>query len=75
MRLDLVANYEDVSDDPMRQNRGVATLTVTRRFGSMAVPFGIVYATRGEFLGEVDKQLSAHVGLKLNLFGNPPAAP
>jgi hypothetical protein len=75
MRLDLVANYEDVSDDPMRQNRGVATLTVTRRFGSMAVPFGIVYATRGEFLGEVDKQLSAHIGLKLNLFGNPPAAP
>ena len=69
LRLDFVGTYEDVSDDPLRQDRGIATLTVTRQFGGLAVPFGIVYATHGEFLPEVDKQLSAHVGLKFNLFG------
>lgn len=72
LRLDLVASYEDVSDDPARQDRGVATLTVTRQFGNLAIPFGIVYATKGEFLGQVDRQLSAHLGLKFNLFGNAP---
>jgi hypothetical protein len=75
IRLDLVAKYENVSNDPTRQDRGVATLTVTRQFGNLAVPFGIVYATHGEFLGQVDKQLSAHLGLKFNLFGTTPAPP
>lgn len=69
--LDLVAEYQDVSDDPLRQDRGVATLTLTRNFAGVAVPFGIVYANHGEYLGEVDERLSAHVGLKFNAFGKP----
>jgi len=69
VRLDFVGSYEDVSDDPMRQDRGVATLTITRKFGTISVPLGIVYANRGEFLGEVDKKFSAHVGLKFDLGG------
>lgn len=69
LRLDLVAKYEDVSDDPQRRDRGVATLTVTRQFGDLAVPFGIVYANHGEYLGEVDEQFSAHLGLKFDLEG------
>lgn len=67
VRFDLVGSYEDVSDDPQRQDRGVATLTVTRQFGDLAIPFGIVYANHGEFLGEVDEQFSAHLGLKFDL--------
>jgi hypothetical protein len=66
-RLDLAAKYEDVSDDPERRDRGVATLTLTRKFNGIEVPLGIVYANHGEFLGEVDEQLSAHVGLKFGL--------
>jgi len=73
LRLDLVASYEDVSDDPARQDRGKATLTVTRKVGNLSIPFGVVYANHGEFLGEVDKQLSAHVGLKFDLFGSKPS--
>jgi hypothetical protein len=69
MRLDFVGRYEDVSDDPLRRDRGVATLTVTRQFGDMAVPFGIVYANHGQYLGEVDEQLSAHLGIKFDLEG------
>ena len=72
--MDLVAKYEDVSDDPLRRDRGVATLTFTRQFNNMSIPFGIVYANHGEFLPEVDERLSAHIGLRFNLFngnGNP----
>jgi len=69
MRVDFVGSYENVSNDPQRQDRGVATLTITRKFGNLTVPLGIVYANHGEFLGDVNKQLSAHVGLKFDLGG------
>lgn len=68
LRLDAVGKYEDVSDDPMRQDRLVASVTVTRQFGDLALPFGIVYANHGEFLGDVDEKLSAHLGVKFNGF-------
>ena len=71
--MDLVAEYQDVSDDPMRQDRGVATLTLTRKIGGVAVPFGIVYANHGEFLGDVDQRLSAHLGLRFDASGKKPA--
>jgi hypothetical protein len=71
VRLDFTGRYEDVSDDPERRDRGVVTLTVTRKIGGAEVPFGIVYANHGEFLGDVDERLSAHVGLKLSLGGAP----
>jgi hypothetical protein len=66
--MDLVAEYQDISDDPLRRDRGVATLTFTRQFNNMSIPFGIVYANHGEFLPEVDEKLSAHIGLRFNLF-------
>jgi hypothetical protein len=69
LRLDFVGSYEDVSDDPMRQDRGVATLTVTRKFRGIEIPLGIVYANHSEFLGEVDEQFGAHFGIKFNLGG------
>jgi hypothetical protein len=66
--FDLVGQYEDVSDDPMRQDRGIIILTLTRKLAGVSVPFGIVYANHGEFLSEVDERLSAHVGLKFDAF-------
>ncbi|HEX7185449.1 MAG TPA: hypothetical protein VF756_26740 [Thermoanaerobaculia bacterium] len=68
--FDLVAEYEDISDDPLRRDRGIASLTFTRQFGGVSIPFGIVYATHSEFLTDVDEQLSAHVGLRFNAGGN-----
>ena len=68
-RLDLVARYEDVTDDPARQDRLVATATFNLKVAGMDVPLGIVYANHGEYLGEVDRQLSAHLGIKINLEG------
>ncbi|HEV7669898.1 MAG TPA: hypothetical protein VGS22_15355 [Thermoanaerobaculia bacterium] len=68
IRLDLVANYDDVSGDPIRRDRLVASLTLTRKINGFSVPLGIVYANHGEFLGDVDQVLSAHLGLKFDLF-------
>lgn len=69
IKMDLVASYEDVSDDPLLQDRGVASLTFTRKVGDMEIPLGIVYANHGAFLGEVDARLSAHLGLQFKMRG------
>lgn len=67
--VDLVGEYQDISDDPLRRDRSVVTLTVTRQIGNMSIPLGIVYANHGEFLTDVDERLSAHVGLRFNMSG------
>jgi hypothetical protein len=68
-QLDLVGSYEDFSDDPKRQDRGIARLTLTRNVGKMSIPFGIVYANHAEFLDDkdVDARLSAHIGLTFKM--------
>lgn len=68
-RLDFQASLENVdSDDPMREkDRLVASLTVTRKWGNVSVPFGIVWANHGEYLTDVDEKLSTHIGIKFNL--------
>jgi hypothetical protein len=69
VKVDLQGDYENVSDDPNRQDRGIVRLTFTPKMGArMSIPFGIVYANHGEFLSDVDARLSAHVGLVFNMF-------
>jgi hypothetical protein len=67
MRMDLVASYEDVSDDPALQDRFVATATLNFKAGELDVPLGIVYANHGKYLKDVDHEISAHLGLKFSL--------
>jgi hypothetical protein len=71
--LHISAELIDVSDDPDRNDRRVvATLTydVPVRKG-VSFPISLVYANRSEFLGDPDRQFSAHFGLNLNsLFGD-----
>lgn len=50
------------------RHRVVASLTVTKKLGDVSVPIGLVYATKGPAPGTYDYGLSAHVGLKFNLF-------
>jgi hypothetical protein len=71
-RLDLEAAYDsNVDNDTSNKERLKLTLTYTRRVADMDVPFSIVYANKNEFLGEVDHQISLHLGIKFR----PPAAP
>jgi hypothetical protein len=50
------------------EDRFVASLTVTKKVAGLSIPFGIVYANKPRFLGEVDYGLNANVGIKFNLF-------
>ena len=66
-RLDLVAAYEDYRDDPDRRDRLLATLTLTTKMNGVSIPVSLVYANHGEFLPEVDEEVSAHIGIKFAL--------
>ena len=67
-RVDASAGFDWSSDETVAKNRLVASVTLTKKFGEMSIPFGIRYASETEFLSDFDHQLSAHVGLKFNLF-------
>jgi hypothetical protein len=63
-RFDLTGSWEDWSDDPMHQNRGLAKLSLTQKVtGDMSLVLGAVWASKPEFRGEVDKAISARFGL------------
>jgi len=67
-RIDVEAKYEDVSDDPMRQSRFVATATYSQNlFDGNGLSLSIVYANRPEYRGEVDEEFSARAGLKFKI--------
>lgn len=69
-RLDISAKYEDFTNDATKRDRGVGSITLTRKISeTMSLPIGLVYANHGRFLGDVDQKLSAHFGLKFKLSG------
>lgn len=76
-RLELAANYDDVSDAPALQDRFVAQLSWVEQLGaSVATSVGgsefvvtLVYASKPEFRGAVDKDLGLRAGLKWSLGG------
>ena len=64
-RLDFELAYDsNLDNDTTNKERFKATLTYTRRVGDMDMPFSVVYANKDQFLGEVDHQISLHLGLK-----------
>jgi hypothetical protein len=68
VRIDVSGRYEHPANAIVGNERGVFSITLTKKFGDMSIPFGLVYATKPEFLKGVDHVLGAHVGLKFNLF-------
>ncbi|HEU0076798.1 MAG TPA: hypothetical protein VFQ76_04060 [Longimicrobiaceae bacterium] len=71
-RLDLQVKYELTRDDPVRQDRFVSTLFYTRRLSDQSSALlGVTFANRPEFLGEVDRNLGAHLGLTYKLDRSP----
>jgi len=64
-RVDFEVAYDsNMDDDDTYNSRFVATLTYTRRFMDMDMPISIVYANKSEFLGDTDKQIGMHIGIK-----------
>lgn len=64
-RFDISLSYEDVSNDPMRNDRTVAQATLSFAFMDATIPVTIVYANRPEFdLQDDDYLLSSSVGIR-----------
>jgi hypothetical protein len=64
-RFDFKADYDsNLSGDQNGKSRFVVSATYTRDIMGVTVPFSLVYANKSEFLGDVDKQISLHAGLK-----------
>ena len=73
IRMDIAVSYEDVSDDPDKNDRGVANVTFTYPVGGGTfLSIGAVYATKPEYRGAVDKELSARAGLLYKFAGSSP---
>jgi hypothetical protein len=71
-RFDLSATYEDFSDDPLRQDRGLASATLTYPLmQGFFLSLGAVYATKAEFRGDVDEELSARAGFTYKIVEGP----
>lgn len=67
-RLELEGGYEDVSDDPLRQERGLVTLTYTQNvIDNNTLALSVVWANKPKYRGEVDHEWSARAGLKVKI--------
>lgn len=63
-RVDLTASWQDWSDDPMYQDRALANLSLTQKVNDdFSLVLGAVWASKPEFRGQVDKEVSARFGL------------
>ena len=67
-RIDFKASYENVGGDPMRKDRGIASLTYSNSvLTSVGVALGISYANHAQYLAQGDHELSAHFSLSYKL--------
>lgn len=66
--LDVSVSYENVDNDPMRNDRFLATATFTQEIAQGAfLTLGAVYANKPEYRGQVDEELSARLGVNFKL--------
>ncbi|MCZ6710769.1 MAG: hypothetical protein O7B25_10425 [Gammaproteobacteria bacterium] len=71
-RFDFSLRYEDVDDDPDRNDRSIASATWTKKIGTISIPLTLVYSNRPEFLDEqgLDERFAATIGLRYELNRN-----
>ncbi len=61
-------SYQDVSNDPTRNDRTRATVSWAFRYQDLSFPVSLIYSNRPEFdLMDVDSQLTATVGIKYDI--------
>lgn len=67
-RLDFSASYENVTGDPLKNNRFVASATYTQKINDMlSIPVSLVYANKEQYLSNVNEKLNAHFGVLYKL--------
>lgn len=67
-RLELSATYDTVTGDPNRDDRFIGKLTYSQRIsdGTYA-PISLVYASKADYLTNVDRRLNAHFGIAFKI--------
>jgi len=74
-KFDLEVKYDDATGDPMRQDRLVATATVSQKMSDKSVfSISLVWADEPEYLGEVDEEFSANLGLRWSMDKDKPSS-
>ena len=72
-RIDVSLNYENVSDDPTKNDRFVGSITYTQKLtDTVTLPISLVYANHGVYLPEVDRKLNVHFGLSYKIPSSNP---
>lgn len=67
-RIDAAVNYHDVSDDPAKRDRFVASLTFSQRISdTMTLPLSLTYANHTEYLPQTDRRLGVHFGISYKI--------
>jgi hypothetical protein len=67
-RLDLAVNYDNVSNDPNRKDRLVASITFSQKINdTLTLPISLTYANHEKFLPETDRKLGVHFGISYKI--------
>jgi hypothetical protein len=67
-RVDLAANYDNVSNDPKKKDRFVASLTFSQKISDHMTPLlGLTYANHADYLTQADRKLGVHFGLSYKI--------
>jgi hypothetical protein len=67
-RIDIALNYENVSNDPTRQDRFIGSITYSQKVtDTFTFPISLVYANHGKYLTDVDRRMGVHFGISYKL--------
>lgn len=67
-RVDVALNYENISNDPKRKDRFVASLTFSQKLSdTMTLPLSLTYANHTAYLPQTDRHLGVHFGLSYKI--------
>lgn len=67
-RLEMALSYDDVTGDPNKNKRFVGALTYTQKINEKtSLPIALVYGSKPQYVGDVNKRLGVHFGLSFKL--------
>lgn len=67
-RIDVGVNYENVSNDPTKRDRFVASVTFSQKLSdSMTLPLSVTYANHAKYLTDPDRKLGIHFGISYKI--------
>jgi hypothetical protein len=67
-RVDLAINYWNISNDPTKKDRFVASLTFSQKLSdTMTLPLSITYANHTQYVPQTDRRVGIHFGVSYKI--------